>query len=263
MRASANPIPRVVAPAHAHELKGQDCNRHLFSLRLSDFDGLLRRSRNVCGRADGTAFQVMRDVFAERRRRLIALRRLFPESLHDDVVQGSGELGTEAHGRLSTQFTQMPNRCGLVVYVRVGQKIFRATDDEARRFRLLFADDARHLMQGARVEAIGTMARQELIQQHAQRVDIAQESDGQALHLFGACVLDGHHAHGRSRLRRGVGIEFGVQEFGDAEVEELRLARLVDQNVRGLDVAVYDLIAMCVLYGRADLLKEVQALAKV
>ena len=44
-----------------------------------------------------------------------------------------------------------------------------------------------------------------------------------------------------------------LEEFGDTEVEELRMAARRDQDVARLEIAVNDEVLMCELNGRADL----------
>jgi hypothetical protein len=105
------------------------------------------------------------------------------------------------------------------------------------------------------------MTRQKLVEQQAQRVYVAQESDGQPLHLFRRGVLDRHQPHGCGRFRRGVGAEVGIKQLCYAEVEELGDAVVRDKDIRRLDVAVNDLLAMSVVNRLADLAEETQPLA--
>src|SRR5690606_34121454 len=51
-----------------------------------------------------------------------------------------------------------------------------------------------------------------------------------------------------------------VEQLGDAEVEQFRDAVFRDENVGRLQVAVHDEVLMRVVHGRADLLKQSNAL---
>ena len=57
--------------------------------------------------------------------------------------------------------------------------------------------------------------------------------------------------------------EFGVQDLGDAEVEQLGHAVGAHQHVGRLDVAVHDALVMRVRQRRGDLLQEQQALLQI
>ena len=78
-------------------------------------------------------------------------------------------------------------------------------------------------------------------QQHAQRVDVGGGGDLAALQLLGRGVLRREGVAGLLR-ERAVAHTVGrrVEQLGDAEVEQLHLARRGDEDVRRLQVAVQD-----------------------
>ncbi len=77
-------------------------------------------------------------------------------------------------------------------------------------------------MRRAAAKTIRTMPGQQFVENNAQRVNVGEEGDGFALYLFGAGVFHRHHAQGRRGLRRGLGDKLWVEQFGDAEIEQLR-----------------------------------------
>ena len=136
----------------------------------------------------------------------------------------------------------------------------------ARRF--LFTDDPAHgVHAGARkfpgVER--SFAREQFVEQHAERIDVAARVNVQPAHLG----LLGTHV-GRRADELPEGGEHGfVREplirrgLGNTEVNHLGHGQTVvprDENVRRLDVAVNDSFLMRVLDGLADLDKQREAL---
>ena len=89
---------------------------------------------------------------------------------------------------------------------------------------------------------VGQLAGQELVEHHAQAVNVARRPD--ALRL--AAELLRAHVGQRAHHRAGVGhpLRLGVEYKGDAEVGHDRLAARGDDDVRGLQVAVDDTQAM-------------------
>ncbi len=100
---------------------------------------------------------------------------------------------------------------------------------------------------------IGSLARQQFIEQHAQRVHVRHRGHAGAAELLGACVLRRHHLRTQlGRQERAV----AFQQFGNAEVEQFRRTVGGHENVRWFDVAMNDEMLMRVRDGRADLSKE-------
>src|SRR5258706_3978332 len=80
----------------------------------------------------------------------------------------------------------------------------------------------------------------ECVKDHPELVDVGGRVDRLALHLFGRHVCRrSDHAPGR---RQPVLV---VDELGDAEVEDLRLPAVGDEDVVGLEVAMDDRVVMC------------------
>ena len=134
--------------------------------------------------------------------------------------------------------------------------------------RLGLADDPLHLRVAGlaqRVPGEGRHARQQLVEQHAQRVDVRPRVDVQAAHLglLGAHVLRRADHLGVAGEERLLG-EPLVGGLGDAEVDDLGHGLAVvqrDQDVGRLDVAVDDSLLVGVLDGVADLDEQLQPLA--
>ena len=108
-----------------------------------------------------------------------------------------------------------------------------------------------------RRERVRASPRGELEEQHAKGVDVGGRGDGLAAHLLGRGVVGRQHPHARHRPRRQLGV-VGIEQLGDAEVQELGCAVRRHDDVRGLDVAVDDQVAMCVTHGFADHEEEPQ-----
>ncbi len=135
----------------------------------------------------------------------------------------------------------------------------------ARTRRLHLADRPADGLQTAfdqflRIE--GRAAGQQLIEQHAQAVDVAARVNVQPAHLrlLGAHV--GRRADELVQLRidRRVG-QPALGRLGDAEINHLGHRHAIvqrDQDVRGLDVAVDDALLVRVLDGVADLDEQVK-----
>ena len=80
---------------------------------------------------------------------------------------------------------------------------------------------------------------------------------GAALHLLRAGVLRRHQPLAGQRVFDPARQRRAFEQLGDAEVEQARHAVGVDQDVRGLDVAVDHQVLMGVLHRGADLAEEV------
>ena len=75
-------------------------------------------------------------------------------------------------------------------------------------------------------DAIRPLARRQFIEQHAQRIDVRRRADGAAAHLLGTGVFGCERAEHRACLRRRF-----VEQLGDAEIEQLRRAARIDEDV--------------------------------
>ena len=96
-------------------------------------------------------------------------------------------------------------------------------------------------LRGGRPSGMRQLAGDELVEQHAERVDVGRHRHRLAEHLFGGGVGGGQGAHvGAGQTR----IVLGLEELGEPEVEELRLARRRDQDVRGFEVAMHHEVPM-------------------
>ena len=101
--------------------------------------------------------------------------------------------------------------------------------------RRLHADHPLDLGRRPALEVVGPAAGEDLVEQHAERVDVGGAADRGAADLLGRGELRGHDQEPRPReilaLRP-------ADQLGDAEVEQLRLAAGGDEDVGGLEVAV-------------------------
>ena len=111
-----------------------------------------------------------------------------------------------------------------------------------RQIRRVFFEDRRHRLAG-RVALEGALARQHLVQDHAQSEDVAPRIGGLGLDLLGRHVTERSHDHPRLGCRREAGGSPGVLSLGQfrqAEVEDLDAALPGHEEVLGFQVAVDD-----------------------
>ncbi len=95
-------------------------------------------------------------------------------------------------------------------------------------------------------------AGEQLVEDHADRVEVGRGADGVALRLLGREVLGG--AHDRARERH-----VGGARAGDAEVGDARASLLVEDHVVRLEVAVDDAAAVREACGAQDLHDDVDS----
>jgi hypothetical protein len=106
------------------------------------------------------------------------------------------------------------------------------------------------------------LARQQVVQQHAERVHIGDGADPFAAHLLGARKARSPEALVQPGLVVELASPLGIEQLRDAEIEQLGRAVGRHQDVGRLDVAVDDQVLVRVLNGRADLLEESQPLLR-
>ena len=104
-------------------------------------------------------------------------------------------------------------------------------------------------------------ANQQFEQNHAERIDVGGGADGLPGNLFGRGVLWREGAAGLAGECR-LGRTVSLHQLGDAEVQQPHLARLVHQDVAGLEVAVHHQVGVRMGHGVADLHEQRQALAQ-
>ena len=94
-----------------------------------------------------------------------------------------------------------------------------------------------------RFDRHGSRPRDELVQDHTQREDIHPRVRGVAAQLFGARI--GARRALEERMRRGAHLETRPRKcLRDAEVQQLRGAFGVDQDIGRLEIAVNDHVAV-------------------
>jgi hypothetical protein len=88
-------------------------------------------------------------------------------------------------------------------------------------------------------------AGQQHVQQDAQRIHIGRRRDCTAGDLFGRGKLRREGDAGFARQLRCRGdAPFVLQQFGDAEVQQLYLTANVDEHIRRFDIAMDDQVGM-------------------
>src|SRR6476620_10738311 len=84
------------------------------------------------------------------------------------------------------------------------------------------------------------MPGQQLIENYAEAVNVADESNRQCLDLFRTGVFQRHQAHAQSCFRGGIGHEVRVKQLCNSKVEQLGHTTSRNQNITRLDVAMDD-----------------------
>src|SRR5262249_61977691 len=100
---------------------------------------------------------------------------------------------------------------------------------------------------------------EQLVEDGAERIYVGSRRYCQATRLLRAGVVRRQHSQLRPGAGRVVG-NVGIDQLGDAEVEQLRRAVGRRQDVAGLDVAMDDQVLVSELNRRADLPEGVQSL---
>ena len=99
-----------------------------------------------------------------------------------------------------------------------------------------------------------------LYSKNAQRIDVGGGGDRLAANLLGTGVIERHGAQLGTRLGRGQSVEFGADELGDAEIQELRHSVRGDQDVAGLEIAMDHQVPVGILHRGADVAEQLEAL---
>ena len=167
-------------------------------------------AHGVRPREDGTAVQVPDDVLVQCLDRRVASLRLLPQRLEADHIEVAAQL-----------FAQPP----------------RVAHARARAHGRGLAHNALDLGEGLALEVVWPRAREKLVEDHAERVDIGCRADLLTAHLLGRGIPRRHHTH------RGAG-ECGAialigEHFGNAKVEQAHLAPLRDEDVVWFEVSVH------------------------
>ncbi len=142
---------------------------------------------------------------------------------------------------------------------RFGRQVARAY---ARADRFGLADDLFERAWRAWRRAgdrLRARAGQQFVEQQSELIHIRRDRDGLAADLLGARVVRREDARGRAG-RRAVVLLVRGQQPRDPEVEEDRMAIGRHDDVRRLDVAMDDELAMRLLQGGADVREELEAL---
>src|SRR5882724_8938605 len=90
----------------------------------------------------------------------------------------------------------------------------------------------------------GMLSGQQDIEQDAQRVDISGGRDGSPAQLFGSGTCRCHGSHAIGCELRLENLTFAFQKLSDSEVQQLYVAVVSHQNVRGLEIAMNDQIGV-------------------
>ena len=214
----------------------------------------VRRRRRAS--LDRLIVEIMLQLPRQRPGRLVAPAAILVERLHHDPIQ------------LAPDDFFQPGRLGAPVSGDGRQRAAR-TEPRAGFGRLLLADNPQHFIERCTPQPMlveGSAAREQLVQQYTQGIDIAPRIDVQLIELglLGTHVFD--RPHDLTELRKhGLFGEPLVNRLDDAKIDDLGHRPLVvigHQHIRGLQVPMNDPFLVCVLHGLAHRNEQLQSLAR-
>ena len=182
--------------------------------------------------ADGALLQPALQVVDEGADAGIALGRLLAQGLGGHGLQVAA--GARRVGRAAG---------ALLALLRVAAGRVR----EPHRFRMQHC--MLELGAAAALAAKGQLAAGQLVEHDAEGIDVGRHADGAAGDLFGGRI-GRCQAPARDQRQLAVGLHARVvEQAGDAEVQQLGAATLVQHHVAGLEIAVDDQLSMRMLDG--------------
>ena len=239
-----------------HHRQGQGRRgHHRPPVPAGELAGAVPARRRTC--LHGLVVQVPQHVRREVVGGLVASVAVLLEGLHHDPVQ------------LAAHQPRQPGRLGLALGRDRRQGVPRVAQPRARPGRLLLPDQAEDLGERGLLDPLAAQrraAREQLVQEHAQRVDVAAGVDAQGAHLrlLRAHVFQRADQGAVLREQRPLG-QLLLGRLGHAEVDHLghRLAVVErDHDVGRLDVAVDDPLLVGVLDRLADRHEQLQPLPR-
>src|SRR5688500_13158499 len=107
-------------------------------------------------------------------------------------------------------------------------------------------------------EVVRLMSGQKLVEEDAERIDIALRRYVAAVDLLGRSIVGRHHPQHRCGRMYRLMYQVGIEDLCYPEIEQLRRTCPVDQNVAGLNVAMDYFFLVRVVERRADFLKQLE-----
>ena len=203
-------------------------------------------------RGNRLVLQVPPNIRGEFRRRTIATRPIFFQSLQSDRVQVAANLPGECL-RLGPALLSQSRRRGRILRADLG----------AWLRRVVLAQPPQEFVQSDSSQIEGWHTHQQLVKQDAERVDVGARINilTRRQGLFRAHILrsSDERSHAREHSVRG---QLVGERLGYAEIDNLRCRpaiHLGDQNVRRFQVAVDDGFLMRVLDAFTNMLEEFQS----
>ena len=195
----------------------------------------------IGSRADRATAQIAVDIFRECGRRTVAALGLRVDRLEDQRI----EIAAQTPGPADT-FARRRQLSGVLQFC----------GSDARPRRTLAGD-----LLGEHLHATTAPVRQapggQLVEQHAEPVDVSGHSDFFTSHLFGCGIRWRQNAHAGGGLHQLIGVV--AKDLGDAEIEQVRTSVGIDQHVAGLEIAVHDQLPMRVIDHPRDFRQQRQA----
>ncbi len=213
----------------------------------------------VLPRADGQPREVPLDVLCEGLGGHVAPLRGLAQRVQHDVVEIAAQRTSQtrrARRAVGRDLRAIARRI-------VGGRPFvvRARDSRAGPIGLRVEDGLLDLRHRARRNPVRPTAGQQFVGDDAERVHVRRGRHGRAADLLRRRVSRSHHPHARPRQRLCIRRLVLEQDLGDTEIEQLHRPLAGDEDVRRLEVAVHDEVAMRVANRVTHVEEQSQALA--
>jgi hypothetical protein len=200
-------------------------------------------------RVDRLMMDGVAQVVGEFRHRRVSLIGVLLQRLRDDRVE------------ITAQAAPQPFGCRRALGGALRDLFDRAALDDRRRHAARFGvDDGLDDVGGrSRGRPDRILSGEQLVEQHAERVDVGRGRNRPAADLLGGRVLRREPGAGLAGQRRVVVPPIAFQQLGNAEVEQLHLTVAGHEHVRGFQVAVHDQVGVRVRHRREDVEEQPDA----
>ena len=181
--------------------------------------------------------QIVRQSFDRR----VAPIRFLAHGHRDDRIQVAAQAGAQALRRESA-----PIRDAAAIKIALALQL--GDDDLTGTSRIVHANGPLQLQLAIAQQAIRRAARQRLVEQYAERIDVRRGRDRASEDLLGRGVLRREYAFLQSGDGQRMRETFRRKQLGNAKIEKLRRTLVGDEDIRRLDITVHHQVAVCVVH---------------
>ena len=207
-------------------------------------------SQRFGARTHGFILSVAPQIIGQRNDRLITFRRALAQRPRHDVFQITAELAPQLRQR---RIAVGSHAVDLVFALGA-----RHAERRSQTQRVGFQSGPDHLGRAGGFERCRVPADQQVVEQHAQRVDVGRRGHGRALQLLGRGVLRRQCTLPICGDKRTVRV--AQQQLGDAEVEQFDVAIGGHEDVGRLDVAMDHEVTVRLGHRRQNVVEQQETL---